>query len=196
MGIEEKLKQAQIKRLLVVDDTNANIDAAKKFFSTIEPYGVKIDYATNVNDAKALIRESIRAPAGVDNRYSLILSDLSMEEPESGFEVIKEGIRHFTYGFIVTGRNRIDQSHGPKTIIKPKCYGIRTSINEILGTKDDVAVWEKVFSYIMDYITINEGKNLFRALSDASKKLYVDDHVDSLAYDGFAENFVDSYYYD
>lgn len=150
MSLEEKLAKAGIKKILVVDDKMENLGAAKEYFESLERYGIKTDYASSAEQAKEKIQQAYKDK----EKYSVIISDLVMEEPDSGLQVIREGFKHQTYGFIATGRNH--GHHGPFTYILPVDYNVN-------GGKEKPEVWQKVFEKVLEHLA-EEAKPVIAAL--------------------------------
>jgi CheY-like chemotaxis protein len=171
MDLEQKLKQAEITKILIVDDTAANIEAAKQYFKQIEKLGLKVEYASSAKDAKAKIQAAYEAK----EKYSIVVSDLSMEEPKSGLEVAREAFKHLAFGFIATGLN-YDRSehdhHGPTTRLLPDDQYIG-------GKKDKPEVWQSVFQKAVDYLSEGNGKAIFAAMRRFDK--YVGTPSDGVA---------------
>lgn len=155
MTLEEKIKKAEIERILIVDDTSENLKAAEQYFTSLEDYGIKTDYASSAKEAKEMIQKAYNG----QEKYSLIISDLQMEEKRSGLEAIREGFKHEAFGFITTGINYDrDESHGhgPTTQVEPH-------LGSINGRKDKPSVWEIAFEKIINYLT-GEGKEITEAI--------------------------------
>jgi CheY-like chemotaxis protein len=157
MDLEQKLKEVEIKKILIVDDTAANIEAAKEYFKQVEKLGVKVEYASSAKEAK----ERIQAAYWAKDKYSIVISDLSMEEPKSGLEVAREAFKHLGFGFIATGLN-YDRSehdhHGPSTRLMPM------ESQYIAGKKDKPEVWQQAFEKAIDYLTEGSGRATFAAM--------------------------------
>ncbi|MBN2459834.1 hypothetical protein JXB28_06120 [Candidatus Woesearchaeota archaeon] len=156
MDLEQKLKQIEVKKILVVDDTAANIEAAKQYFKEVEKLGLKVEYASGAKEAK----EKIQAAYGAKDKYSIVITDLTMEEPKSGLEVAREAFKHLAFGFIATGHN-YDRSehdhHGPSTRLMPV-------EQHIAGKKEKPEVWQQVFEKAIDYLAEGDGKLIFAAM--------------------------------
>jgi len=158
MSLEQKLNENEIKKILIVDDTQANIEAAKQYFEQVEKLGVKVEYASNAKEAKEKIKSAYEAK----EKYSMVLSDLTMEEPKSGLEVVSEAYRHFGRGFIVTGYNYDNpgHGHGPLTSV----YPMRGCGSTIRGKKEDSAVWGAAFEYALEYLEAPHSKALTESM--------------------------------
>lgn len=157
MNIEDKIKLNGIKRILVVDDTSENLETAKKYFSSLE---IEVDYASSAREAKEKISESFNS----GKKYSLVITDLEMEEKNSGIEVGKCAYNHLIIPFIATGRNydvSDDPAHGPNTHVLPLNLTIR-------GRKNREEIWEKMFEGSLDYLK-KEGKALLNSLKKREK---------------------------
>jgi CheY-like chemotaxis protein len=154
MKLEEKIKQAEIKTILIVDDTKENIEAAKAYFNALEAYGVKAEYAMSAEQAKQKIREAYKDKM----RYSVIISDMQMEEQFSGLKVAREGFKHQTYSIITTGQNyHMPESHGhggPYTQVLPYW---ETTVN---GKKERLEVWKQVFDIVLEHMTGDDKKTI------------------------------------
>lgn len=138
MSLEEKLVELGIKRILVADDRIEHLLTASGYLAKIR--GVEIETAKSAEEAKKMIVE--RYAAG--KKYDLVLSDLSMEKEESGFEVVREGLKHFAYSFIVTGRQG-GGNHGPTTTMLPQ-------EKMISGLKDREATWQFALESALEYL--------------------------------------------
>ena len=142
MSIDSKVKELDVKRVLVVDDSQENIDAAKRYFQNFE--NVRFDYCVSGKEAiNSIKKESERS-----QNYDLIMSDLEMETKEAGLDVIKQGFLNHTLGVIVTGKDydRDDNhAHGPATTVLPTRYSVS-------GRKDKEKVWSELFNNALDYL--------------------------------------------
>jgi len=171
MKLEDTIAKTEIKKILVADDTTANIDAAKQYFSTLEKLGIKVDFAASANEAKDKIRNAYEK----NEKYAMVITDLSMEEPKSGMDVAREGFKHLAYSMIATGFNYDvpdGHHHGPITNLHP--------LNErISGKKDKPEVWEAIFSKAMDYLAEGDGKSAFAAMKRFDK--YIGQPSDGIA---------------
>jgi CheY-like chemotaxis protein len=141
MNIENKLKLNNVSRVLVVDDALENIVAAKRYFDKL---GIEVDYAFSAEEAKQRIQESFISK----EKYSLVITDLEMEEKNSGIEVGKCAYNHLIIPLIATGRNydALDNAaHGPSTTVLPFDLTIK-------GRKNREEIWEKIFEGALDYL--------------------------------------------
>ncbi|MBN2458898.1 response regulator [Candidatus Woesearchaeota archaeon] len=158
MTLEEKLAKSEIRNILVVDDTQANLDAAKQYFARLEPLGIKAEYAASAQEAQQKIQESFESK----DKYGLVITDLCMESPKAGLEVVREGFEHLIYTVIATGMNYDapgvePDHHGPFTRIMP--------LNETLrGRKDDPEIWRQVLEKTMDYIAGGSHTAIYRSI--------------------------------
>jgi hypothetical protein len=146
MTLEDKLAKAEIRKILIVDDTSANLEAAKEYFTKLEPLGVKAEYAASAQEAQQKIRDSFESK----DKYGLVITDLCMESPKAGLDVVREGFEHLIYSVIATGRNYgtpgvEPDHHGPFTRIMPLDETLR-------GRKDDPEIWGQILEKTMDYI--------------------------------------------
>lgn len=159
MGIETKLGELEIKRILVVDDKEEHVQTALSYFKQLAQYGIKAEGATSAEQAKEKIKQEYEK----GQKYDLILSDLEMEQPKSGLEVVKEGLKHFADSFIVTGRNYDAPSHGhgPNTTIMPADKSIE-------GRKDQEQVWDALLHKAVEYME-GPGKSIRLALKKYGK---------------------------
>jgi len=144
MELEKGLKKYEIKEILIVDDTTQNLDAAKKYFSNIK---VEMDYASSAQEAIKKIKNS-------EKGYNLIMTDLEMETPKAGLEVVKLALEKSGYVTIVTGKNydkpETDPHHGPNTNIIP----IGSSIK---GKKELPEIWGNCLEESLRYIESVQG---------------------------------------
>lgn len=153
MSIDEKLDDLKISKILLVDDTPENISAAKKYFAN---QGVDVHYESSAQSAIDQLRT---------DSYDFILTDLEMETETSGYDVIAEGLRQYTNGVIVTGRNydRSDgAAHGPDTQILPIKQSVKVR-------KNDSRVWEQLFEKSLEYMTDNDQRRLQDSMNRLEK---------------------------
>ena len=159
MNIEDKIKELNITKLLIVDDTKENIIAAKNYFSEVE--SLAVEYATSEKEAIKKIKK-----AYVAHPYSLVISDLEMETAFSGLEVCSASIEHLMMPIIATGHNYnkpLSAAHGPVTFLKPSDKSSET----IKGRKSDPLVWEGIFEKSLDYIATH--KEIYESLKRYKK---------------------------
>ncbi|KYK27242.1 hypothetical protein AYK26_04235 [Euryarchaeota archaeon SM23-78] len=157
MGIETKLKELGIKKILVVDDTPKHVQTALSYLKQLEQYSIQTEGATSAKEAKEKIKESYAK----DQKYDLVLSDLQMEQLESGLEVVREGLKHFADCFIVTGRCYKDSHHGPTTTLMP-------TQEVVSGRKDQEKVWEALLKKAVHYME-GKGKSIRLSLKKYGK---------------------------
>ena len=139
MNIKNKMQEHGLERILVVDDTEENLQGAREYFNKIE--NTIVDYASSEKEAKTMLENQ-------ENKYNLILTDLEMETKESGYEVIREGIINNVFGVIATGFNYTpheNDKHGPRTTFVP-------SKNFVQGKKTEPRVWEKALEHAISYL--------------------------------------------
>ena len=161
MTLEEKIRKTEIKKILIVDDKPGHTQAAKEYFTTLESHGVKTEYANSAKEAKEKIQQAYESK----DKYSVVISDMQMEQEKSGLEVVREGFKHQAYGFIATGVNYEkagSHGHGPSTHIEP-------FLGSIQGRKDKPEVWKQVFEKTLDYLTQKEGKDIHAAIKRHDK---------------------------
>lgn len=152
MSIEQKLSEFEIENILVVDDALDNIIAAKKYFESLP---INTDYASSALDAKNNIKQSVLNKS----KYDLVITDLEMETPDAGLEVVRESLAITAYVTIATGKNyhmSESHAHGPNTTVLP--------INEsVKGKKDDARVWEEVLRYSMEHVSSDSIQNIYKS---------------------------------
>jgi CheY-like chemotaxis protein len=143
MTIDQKLKDLEIKKVLIVDDTELNIDAAKKYFSRYD--GITFDYASSAEHAKKMIQDNYST-----QKYDLVMTDMQMEKAKSGLDVVRESFKYQTIAAIVTGKNydrSENESHGANT----QLY-IMDQNSSIKGKKEKPEVWEYLFGKVVDFL--------------------------------------------
>lgn len=164
MNIEEKIKEHELNRILVVDDTKENLEGAREYFNKLNK--LIVDYAHSSYEAIKKLRDP-------KNEYSLIITDMEMEEKESGYDVIREGIINNTLGVIATGLNydpHKNDRHGPKTTFFPR----KKIIN---GKKTNPEVWEKSIEHAIKYLDRYKLKKALdenRANNKKTNPMYAD----------------------
>ena len=152
--LEQRLKLLSIERILVVDDTAKNVEAAKAYFKGYT--SIAVDYSSRASEAKMMIEDAYAA-----KKYDLVLSDLEMQTPSSGLEVTQCAFAHQAMAAIVTGHNYglpRDAPHGPSTTLMMGMY-----MMSVTGKKESPAVWEGLVGRAVDYME-KEGNPLLCAL--------------------------------
>lgn len=141
--LESKINEYELKNVLIVDDTKENIDAAKKYFENeVKPLGVEFDYASSAKEAIEKIDEK---------NYDLIFSDLVMETPKAGMDVVEKGLEKAIYTVIFTGEDH--GSHGYTTQIIPE-------MGHVDDKKNNPETWKEGFSKVL-----NSKYAVFRAIN-------------------------------
>ena len=148
MSIQNQLKKTI--KILIVDDKPENIDAAKKYFSSTN---IQADYANSAKEATAILKEN-------KTQYDLIITDLEMETPTSGLDVIREGLRQYTLGAIATGQDATSKHHGANVTIKPDGGTIN-------GKKNNPEIWEYIYEKSLN--TILKEPHIQRSLNRHKK---------------------------
>lgn len=144
------MSEIQIKRVLVVDDSPENLEAARKFFKSVE--GVEVIFFTDSQKAKEAISDAYHR----QEKYDLVITDLEMETEFAGMSVARTAVEHQVMPFIVTGKAG-SGSHGPSISVEPA----RVSVS---GLKSDVVVWEKIWQVILDYLS-RDGRAIYLSLA-------------------------------
>ena len=157
MRTEERLKESKLKRILIVDDTPENISAAKESFATYD--GIKTDYLTSEKEAVSRI-------GSTNEPYDLVITDLEMEEKDSGMRVVRSALEKGAYALIATGFNYDNPQggHGPQTSVIPTKETLK-------GKKSESFIWDAILDKGLDYISNPEIKMIYKTLSRYVDKL-------------------------
>lgn len=158
MSIDQKVKDFKIKKILIVDDTQENIEGAKQYFKTLP---VETHYALSGKEAIKEIKEA----HDKGKKYDLVVTDLEMETKDAGIGVVRKALETLAYTTIVTGRNydKSDTaSHGPNTMIIPT----RKSIN---GRKNKPEIWEFALRESLEYATSEKIQNIYKSAKKYNK---------------------------
>jgi len=127
-----RLKELGISKILVADDRQENIQAARQYFETLK--GISTCYFNNGKDA---IKEIIEKYASI----GLVLTDLEMETPEAGVDVALTGMDYIIPSYILTGG---PQHRGSPTVrVIPGLYGFE-------GTKAEPETWKQCLESLVD----------------------------------------------
>ncbi len=151
-SILDKLSILWIKKILIVDDTPANISMAKRYLDNIS---LHIDYASNAAEAIEQIKNNY-----LEWKYDLILTDLDMETKKSGFDIVREWVAHQADTFVVTWMN-YDKSHTEAHWPTTQVLWLNFSVK---SKKDENWTRENVLIAVVDHIW-SRGKHLHDALS-------------------------------
>jgi hypothetical protein len=125
--MKDKLLQLGIAEILVADDRQENIDAARRYFETLE--GIKTGFFRTGREAIAEIKRNY-------SQLGLVLTDLEMETPQAGVEVALTGYGYLVPSYIITGG---PQHRGSATTIKI----IPSGLWRIEGTKENPDTWRR-----------------------------------------------------
>jgi CheY-like chemotaxis protein len=163
--LNKKVKKMKLEKMLIVDDTLENISAAKEYFS--KQNNLEVDYSSSAKDAIEKLKSK---------NYDYLMTDLEMEENKSGLDVIKEGLKQYTIGVIVTGFNYDgdDKGHGPNTSMRP------SEVGSVSGKKDDPKVWEQLHykykSYHEEFMKglINESLDRYKSNVGGSCEIFAE----------------------
>jgi len=149
MTIEQKLEELRIKRVLVVDDTATNIEAAKAEFAKYSG-AVIFDYASSAADAKKKM---------ASQKYDLVMTDLEMESKDSGLEIVCEALKTTAYVTVVTGANydrSASDAHGPNTTVLPADKSMK-------GKKDKPEIWAFALEESLGWIESGATQTIYRS---------------------------------
>jgi len=152
MTLEEKIKKLEIKKMLVVDDMQGNLEAAKKYFKTLP---LEIHYASSGKEAMKKIKEAYN----LGEKYDVVMTDLEMEAKDEGIRVARKALETLAYTALVTGRNydKPDTaSHGPNTLVIPP----KEHIN---GRKNNPDVWEFALKEFLEYSDSKEIQKIYES---------------------------------
>lgn len=181
--LESKIKQFDIKDILVVDDNDENIKAAEECFSKLKEAGLNlnVDYTNSEKCAIDLIKKK---------DYSLVITDLEMEEKLSGINVVSAATKNAIPAYIVTGYDPYG-SHRRLSILPlyegKNEKGEKIPIIEYRGeSKTNSNSWKKVFEHCL--ISYEERIEFIKAmkrykkevgnLNDEEIKLILDSYYD------------------
>jgi CheY-like chemotaxis protein len=144
-------------KILIVDDKKENITAAKV---AAEKFGLcDVTYASSAKEVMEII---VTVYETEKTFFDLVISDLEMEEEESGMMVMIKSDEYLALAIIVTGREKGGHGHGPSTKIQP-------TGRVVDGRKDDCCVWEKVFHEIEKTCTEEPYKQILESLQSYKK---------------------------
>ncbi len=138
------LKQSNWLRILVADDTEENIVAAKKCFEEINFNGdLSVVFVSNGSEAIEILKRE---------ETDLVITDLTMEKEKTGLDVIRRALEHKAFGYIATGQNydhSDNDAHGPNTTVIPTGKSIK-------GRKNKPEVWKEILNIIIKDSTENQ----------------------------------------
>lgn len=129
-----------MKKILIVDDTQANLDAAKAFFSTISGY--EFIYATNRKDAEVLLPEAYAVITDRSLPSNTDVEFLDCEIPEDKMGLVKVCFvqangYHIFYSAHLAGKPVVmAMEHGSFGMSLPKI----TPINEL--SENQTSDWD------------------------------------------------------
>lgn len=90
----EQLQNLKFKKIAIVDDAPANINAAREAFKDLS--GIEFTYYHSAEEIISIISENPDA-------FDLIITDMKMEEDDSGLLVVKKGFNFGIYVVVASG---------------------------------------------------------------------------------------------
>lgn len=128
-----------IMKFLIVDDEAENISAIQIAIALLGSHDVI--YATGAKEAIGIIEHTYKKDTIF---FDIVITDLEMEERESGLNVFAKSAEYLAFPFIVTGRTKGGQNHGPSVRIEP--------IGEVIsGKKSEPHVWQHILQKIESF---------------------------------------------
>lgn len=125
-------------KILIADDLPVNIAAAKEAAAKLAGEHT-ILYAASAEEAIRAINTAFEA----GDFFDLVITDLKMEELESGLDVVETAFFCLTTSYVVTGQDPTTGSHG---------HGATTTVRPmnvaITGKKREVNVWDQIFQIV------------------------------------------------
>ena len=127
----ETLKQLGIENIIIADDSDKNISAARQFADSLQ--GINFEF---YQTGDLLIADIPKKYIDMD----LILTDRIMETEDKGFDVIEVAINYIIPAYVISGGFQ----HRNKSSVKvcPGMFGIE-------GGKDSPETWKQVLSEII-----------------------------------------------
>lgn len=127
-----KLKEIKFDRIAIVDDALENISAAKKACERLS--GIDFIFCQSAAEIISVISEDA-------NSIDLIITDLQMEEDQSGLEVVEAG---FNRGiFVVVASGGYQHNNMPMVRLSPDILLAHE------GAKDSPDTWLNIFDAII-----------------------------------------------
>lgn len=163
----EKLQKIGVGSVIIADDTNENILAAQEIGNSLSP--IKFEYYNRGDLVIAQIPKRYR-------EIDLILTDLKMEKPDSGLDVLEKGYLHGIPTYVCSG----GYSHGAHTYTRTGPEKIFLGDNML---KNMPETWYKLMNGICD--KVEKGASL-----SASIFLYRNILKDSKDWNGMQDNFI------
>lgn len=130
--MQDRLKKLNIGKIVIADDRDENIYAAKQFGETLP--GIGFEYFQRGDVLVECIPERYK-------EFDLILTDRQMETDEAGFDVIETGFNYYIPTFIVSG----GYQHAGNEVIRI-CPGIAA----VEGSKNSKETWQKILSAVIE----------------------------------------------
>lgn len=130
-------------RILIVDDREENLDAAKEYFDTVE--NIAVDFASNYEEAMQKLN---------NEKYDLAMFDLQLPRTKNsgdteklGFKLAEEAERYTIPWAVIT--MGIDH-HQCRSAFVNYFYEPNREVHEITETpKTDPRAWERVFNSLL-----------------------------------------------
>lgn len=141
-------------KFLIVDNKAANISAAQIAIASLGSHDVI--YATGAKEAIGIIERTYEKDAIF---FDIVITDLEMEERESGLNVFAKSAEYLAFPLIATGRAKGGQNHGPSVRIEP--------IGEVVyGEKSEPYVWQQILQKIESSFAVPQGKVTWESLKN------------------------------
>ena len=134
--LSEQLQNIKFDRIVIVDDTPADIDAAKKAAENLP--GIKFIFCQSAAEVLSLILEDA-------DSIDLIITDLDMEESQSGLEVVETGFNNNIFVVVASGGFQ----HRDMSQVR-LASGIESQVE---GDKSESDTWVSIFNAIVETST-------------------------------------------
>ncbi len=150
MSIENKIVEANIKRVLVIDSNNENILAAKSCF---ERYNSILNTYYDENPEDGLININ-------QGEYDLILTDINFKINNKNNKEIIDEILKETKKYHQPTIKMIEIKYGNQ--IETELYFNEFKISSVLASKKNPGTWECTLKQVLDYPPFIEAHNKFK----------------------------------
>lgn len=133
MVMTDRLYDLDVRRIVLADDTAANLDAARAYAETVP--GVEFEFYQRGDLLVAAIPDLRERGAG------LIVTDRTMKTPDAGLDVLEEGLRNYIPTFVASG----GYHHRNDGIIR-----VSPGRLAIVGDKRQPETWYRIVRGIVD----------------------------------------------
>ncbi|MBC8495649.1 hypothetical protein H8D36_05830 [archaeon] len=159
--IQQRVEELGIRKVLVVDDNAKHLSTAASYFRKEFGLRIQVEYSCCGKDAQWAISSAFER----GHTFNLVITDLEMEEDNTGLKVMSQAYKYGSEAVLLTGFAGAKNHHGPSTHLH-SIYNLETKLTKS-GLKSETEVWAWAFEESLNHIA--DDNELKRALKREEK---------------------------